>query len=100
MNQLELYDFMHLCNLMIEVGIEFSGEKDGLLIGYIRNEIARAYLEEFGEKMLANFRNITEKETWDPLYLPYDYKLRELTNPLSDYPKVEIMKLQLSLFYD
>jgi hypothetical protein len=85
---------------MIEVGIEYSGDKDGSLLIFLRKEVSRAYLEEFGDKMLANFRNVSEKESWEPLYLPYEYRLRELTNPLSDYPKPEVMKKQLSLFYD
>ena len=25
MNQLQLYDYLHLCNLLIEIGLEFSG---------------------------------------------------------------------------
>ena len=56
-------------------------------------------MEEFGAKLAANFRNLAEKETWDPLYLPYGYKLRELTHPLQDYPQRELFLTHLSQFY-
>ena len=68
--------------MIIEIGLEFSGEKTSNLLKCLKTDLSQAYVEEFGAKLAANFRNLAEKETWDPLYLPYGYKLRELTHPL------------------
>ena len=73
MNQLQLYDYLHLCNLFIEIGLEFSGEKSSNLLKFLKTDLSQAYVEEFGAKISANFRNLAEKETWEPLYLPYGY---------------------------
>ena len=98
MNQLQLYDYLLLCNLIIEIGLEFSGENSSNLLKFLKSDLSQAYVEEFGAKLAANFRNLAEKETWDPLYLPYGYKLRELSHPLEDYPKHDQFLTHLSLF--
>lgn len=98
MNQLQLYDYLHLCNIIIEIGLEFSGEKSSNLLKLLKTDLSLAYVEEFGAKLAANFRNLAEKETWDPIYLPYGYKLRELTDPLQDYPRREVFQAHLSQF--
>jgi hypothetical protein len=97
LNSLSLYDFMHLSNLLIEIGLEYSGEKTSTLLSFIKSDLTQFYLEELRTKMLTKFRHICEKETWEPIYLPVGFKINGMS--LADYPEPDIMKKEISLFY-
>jgi hypothetical protein len=95
-----LYDFLMLSNIFLEIGLEFSGDTDSKcsLKTYISNVIIPMYINEFNQKALTSLRNIIEKETWDGLRLPENFRLREISEPMSDYPPHEILNKSLSIF--
>ena len=86
-NTRELYDLLSLSNKFIEIGYEFAGHENNILLGYLVNTFTEKYAKEFKTKYINDLKNILEREEFDRLPLPDNFEIRETTNPLYDFPQ-------------
>jgi hypothetical protein len=100
MNTLELYDFMTLSGIFLEIGREFSPSTPDKLLKYIKGTVLKAFSDKFNERIQANMRQVIEDENWRVLPLPANYRIRELSYPMLDYPSEETRRMALRAFND
>ncbi len=89
-----------LSNKFIEIGQEFGGselfeigekkEKTSLL-HFLAFELTKKYTEDFNNLQITNVKNLLEREEWDRLPLPDNFRIKEIYEPLGEYPKPSLM---------
>ena len=98
-----------LSNKFIEIGQEFGGcdlsmikssvvESKMTLLSYLNEELTFRYVNEFKTKEISILKNLLENEEWERIPIPDNFKLKEIEDPLFDYPKH--MDTLLSVFHE
>eukprot|EP00347_Sterkiella_histriomuscorum_P004249 403361175 len=87
----ELFDLLMLSNKFIEIGQEFGGEEPETgqmsLLQYIVNELTLRYINEFKQQQTQILKNLLESEEWERVPIPDKFSIKEIDDPLSEYPK-------------
>jgi hypothetical protein len=50
-------------------------------------ELTVSYVNQFNAVQIANVKNLLEREEWERMPIPDNFTIKEISDPLSEYPK-------------